>query len=151
MKSLPHASSRFARVDQKGATLIEVLVAVLIFSFGLLGLVGLQSQAMQFSGSAEDRNRAASLVAEAATDLYTLRGTNPSPAMVAAWKAKVSNAASGGLPNVDMTNTDITVGAPLGGIPTYNIVITWKAPNSPISSVSTQVMGMPAAIAAPAD
>jgi type IV pilus assembly protein PilV len=147
MNSSPHPSFRHIRLHQKGATLIEVLVAVLIFSFGLLGLIGLQSRAMQFSGNAEDRNRASALAAEAATDLYTLRGGALPAATVTAWKAKVSNAASGGLPNVDMANTDITVGAPVGGYPVYNIVITWQAPNSPVSNFSTQVMGMPAAIA----
>lgn len=146
MKSSQHLSHSKLR-HQEGVTLIEILVSILIFSFGLLGLIGLQSRAMQFSGNAEDRNRAAALAAEVATDLYTLRGGTLPAAVKTAWLAKVSNPAAGGLPNVIAAKTDITAGPPLGTIPTYNIVITWQAPNSPESTFSTQVVGMPAAIA----
>ena len=44
---------------QRGVTLIEVLVSVLIMSFGILGIVALQARAIQFSLDADDRNRAA--------------------------------------------------------------------------------------------
>ncbi|HWX01848.1 type IV pilus modification protein PilV [Collimonas sp.] len=46
---------------QGGFTLIEVLIAILIFSFGILGLVGLQAATINNSISAEDRSQAALL------------------------------------------------------------------------------------------
>ncbi|PFH10030.1 type IV pilus assembly protein PilV [Collimonas sp. PA-H2] len=47
--------------QQGGFTLIEVLIAILIFSFGILGLVGLQAATINNSISAEDRSQAALL------------------------------------------------------------------------------------------
>jgi type IV pilus assembly protein PilV len=43
---------------QSGFTLIEVLVSVLIFSFGILGLVGLQANAIKMSTDAQQRAEA---------------------------------------------------------------------------------------------
>ncbi|AMP06722.1 type IV pilus modification protein PilV [Collimonas pratensis] len=47
--------------QQSGFFLLEVLIAVLIFSFGILGLVGLQATTINNSVSAEDRSQAALL------------------------------------------------------------------------------------------
>lgn len=40
---------------QRGFTLIEVLVSLLVFAFGILGLVGLQASAIRFSTDAQQR------------------------------------------------------------------------------------------------
>jgi type IV pilus assembly protein PilV len=102
MKHSPH------RRRQHGFTLIEILVAILIFSFGLLGFVGLQARAIQFSTSADDSNRAALL----ATD-------------VAAWQSRASDVSDGGLPNGLATATF----APR----TVSVQISW----TPSTSAST--------------
>lgn len=47
-----------AKRQQKGATLIEVLVTLLIFSVGLLGLAGLQSMSLKANHSAYYRSQA---------------------------------------------------------------------------------------------
>lgn len=46
--------------------MIEVLVSLLIFSFGLLGMAGMLARSLTISIDAEDRNRAALLAAIAA-------------------------------------------------------------------------------------
>lgn len=53
--------NRIARRPRKqaGFTLLETLVAIVVFSIGLLGVVGLQARSIQFSVDGEDRNRAA--------------------------------------------------------------------------------------------
>ena len=43
------------RRAQRGFTLIEVLVSLLVFAFGVLGLLGLQSTAIRFSSDAQQR------------------------------------------------------------------------------------------------
>lgn len=48
--------------SQQGALLIEVLVAILIFSVGILGLVGLQASAVKASTDAKYRSEASLLV-----------------------------------------------------------------------------------------
>jgi type IV pilus assembly protein PilV len=50
--------------------LIEALVSILIFSFGVLGLIGLQASAINFSVDAEDRNRAALFANEIASSMW---------------------------------------------------------------------------------
>ena len=47
--------------SQRGATLIEILVAVLILSFGLLGMAALQARAVKGNISAGQRSQAAML------------------------------------------------------------------------------------------
>lgn len=53
--------SRFPYKSQQGFTLIEVLVAVLILSFGLLGLAGLQAASIRANHSAYLRSQATQL------------------------------------------------------------------------------------------
>lgn len=113
-------------------TLIEVLVAILIFSFGLVGLVALQARALQFSSSAEDTNRA-SLLANEITSQMTISGTVSLPASaVAAWNARVADAPNGGLPNgtgtvaVDATTQLATV------------TVQWRSPNAASGAANAQ-------------
>lgn len=56
---MPPAASR--RSVQGGATLIEVLVAVLLLSFGIVGLAGLQFAGTKFNHSAYLRSQGTSL------------------------------------------------------------------------------------------
>ena len=50
--------------------MLEVLVAVLLFSLGVLGLIGLQAHAIQFSVESEMRNRAALIANEITTSMW---------------------------------------------------------------------------------
>lgn len=137
---------------QNGATLLEVLVAVLIFSFGLLGLMGLQSRSIQYSVNTDDRNRAAALASELAAHMYTLRSidlANTDPAALAAWYAKVSTVASGGIR--DATGT-VTVTAAAGSTPAFaTIVIQWQPINTTKPSrYETDVLPVTATVPIPA-
>jgi len=49
-----HCPKALAR-SQRGFTLIEILVSLLVFAFGVLALVGLQSTAVRFSTDAQQR------------------------------------------------------------------------------------------------
>jgi type IV pilus assembly protein PilV len=86
---------------QTGFTLLEVLVAILILSLGLLGFLGLQAKAMQFTTSAEDSNRASLLANDMAGIILTRgNGTASVPqGEIDPWAARVSTPASGGMPN----------------------------------------------------
>lgn len=118
MKQRPPSSRR-----QAGLTLIEVLVAILIFSFGLLGFVGLQARAIQYSVGAEDTNRAALLANDIGSALITtLPDARLPDATVVAWKARVADTLNGGLPNgVGTLTTDGDV---------VTITLTWRPPNA---------------------
>lgn len=82
---------------QSGMLLIEVLVAVLIFSFGILGTVALHARSIQFSVNAEDRSRAALLANEIASSMWTSGTTTLPAAAIDAWAARVADATATGL------------------------------------------------------
>lgn len=117
-----HMTCETRRAHQHGFTLIEILVALLIFSFGLLGFVGLQARAIQFSVGAEDSNRAALLANDMAATMV-LKNTVDTTALatdIAAWQARAASATAG-LPNgtASASNT--------GNVAT--LTLTWRAPS----------------------
>ena len=54
-------ASRLPQRHQRGVMLIEALIAILIFSIGILGIIGLQASAVQQSTDAKNRAEAAYL------------------------------------------------------------------------------------------
>jgi type IV pilus assembly protein PilV len=114
-----------------GMSLIEVLVAILIFSFGIVGLIGLQARALQYSTSAEDTSRAALLANELATAIVvgqtTPRTQLVPPAAEAAWRLRLPDTANGGLPNVRGTVTLINA-------TTVGIKIEWRPVSAPVTA-----------------
>ena len=59
------ATTRFARrggTAQRGAFLLEALIAILIFSFGILGLIGMQAQSIRYVSDSQYRAEATYLV-----------------------------------------------------------------------------------------
>lgn len=118
-------------------TLIEVLVAILIFSFGLLGLAGLQARALRYSSSAEDTNRA-SLLANQMSFMMVDKNQLDQPTNYAsdyaAWQGRVT----AGLPNGVGTVAVVATG------PLATITITWRSPNAlttdPLNRYVTQVV-----------
>jgi type IV pilus assembly protein PilV len=114
---------------QRGASMIEVLVVIVLFSFGLIGMVGLQAKAVQTSVSAEDSSRAALLANEAASAMWAANTVSLPSADVTAWNTRVADTSSRGLPNGAGT---ITVAS---GVAT--ISVTWRAPHEPTGTVHT--------------
>lgn len=110
--------------DGQGFALLEVLVSILILSFGILGIVGLQARAINFSVDAEDRNRAALLANEAATDMWVNRSVTIPATLLAAWQTKVASPTAGGLPSGSGTVTRVA-----GSSNSADITITWLEPN----------------------
>jgi type IV pilus assembly protein PilV len=117
MQRRPHPTSlRPRRRGQAGITMIEFLVSILIFAFGMLGLVGMQtktlaysqislyrSQAMALSDDILDRMRADRSHAKAgdwstdlddASDSFT--GTTVAQTDLKEWKAEIENLLPGG-------------------------------------------------------
>lgn len=115
-----------------GMSLIEVLVAVLLISFGLLGLVSLQTRSVQMSVSAEDRQRAALLASELASEMWSLNNVNLPANITTGWIARVATPAAGGLPNGVGTVT-------LSGVApaqVARITVTWRPPSAATSATN---------------
>lgn len=122
----------------RGISLIEVLVVIVLLSFGLIGVVGLQARAVQFSTSAEDSNRAAMLANEMASAMWTNQSVILPPATIDTWNTAVGDPTGRGLPNGAGT---VTVSGNIG-----TITVTWRAPHEPAGTVhtySTQVQLVP--------
>jgi len=63
---MPRLSPALAPHGQRGATLLEVLVSVLLMSFGVLALAGMQAYSVAAQKNAANRATAAALAAELA-------------------------------------------------------------------------------------
>lgn len=108
----------------RGLSMIEVLVAVVLISFGILGLVSLQARAVQVSVSAEDSQRAALLAGEIAATMWGENTVSLDEAVVEAWADRVADPAVAGLPNATGT---VVVDA---GGDVARVTITWRAPHA---------------------
>ncbi|HEX8955908.1 MAG TPA: type IV pilus modification protein PilV [Burkholderiaceae bacterium] len=119
-----------------GFTLIEVLISVLIFAVGLLGLTGMQARAVQFSYDAEDRMRASIMADEIVAAMLTANTVSLPSSTLDAWNTRVKNAAVSGLQNGAGT---VTIDS--NGLAT--VTITWSSPAHG-GTYSTQFMLPPA-------
>lgn len=73
---MPHTSLSGRRpIREAGVTMIEVLVALIIFAFGTLGLAGLQLKAMAFSQSSLFRSQATALTDDILDRMRADRGS----------------------------------------------------------------------------
>jgi type IV pilus assembly protein PilV len=130
---------------QSGFTLIEVMVSMLIFSFAVLGLVGMQARAVQISTDAENRMRA-SLMADEIISLMWNNSTVSLPsATITTWQGRVTNAAVSGLPASCATcGGTVTVGSDTTTLlPMATITIIWQAPSASSPSQFITTLEMP--------
>lgn len=107
--------------QQAGVMLIEALIAILLFSVGILGLVALQAISTQNSVNAGDRTIAASLANDMVSQIWlrnsTSLTTDPLKTDITAWQTKVASSLPSAAGIVATSN----------GIAT--ITITWKSPS----------------------
>lgn len=121
MRQLPVLMSRPHR-SQGGFMMIEVLIAILLFSIGLLGMIALQTATVQNATSAEYRTMAAGLANDIVTQMWIRKTDDPAAAGLAAditqWKTKVQNS--------DLPNAAGSVEKSAG---VTTVIITYKLPS----------------------
>lgn len=117
------APFRFRRSLNRGLSLLEVLISTVLITVGLLGVVGLQARAVQYSVSAEDQLRATQLANELASQMWTSRTISLPTAVTNAWATRVADATGAGLPNGQGT-VDITGNR-------ARITVAWRPVNAP--------------------
>ena len=137
MKISPLSTSGCVSLNsQRGVSLLEVLIAVLILSFGLLGLASLQMSVLRNNQSAFDRSRVimniysiSDIMRADIRDGGEFNSANAFPtAQLAAWQARLQeNLGSDASGEIVCNSTPTT---PLVGDPvtttTCNINITWN-------------------------
>lgn len=124
MKTNPKRIKRMARsrplAGQRGAILLEALLAVVIFAAGILGLIGLQARAIKMTEDMQYVNRAAVLANQIIAQGYLVDPTNvdgllnPGTTANDAWKAVVTAAMpgaslAGNAPVATFTASPVTV------------------------------------------
>jgi type IV pilus assembly protein PilV len=128
---------RIAR-EQRGMALLECLMALLIFSVGLLGLLGLEARVMNISTDSENRSRAALFAGEIASQMWLNGTVTPGTTAYTALLATVNDQTQGGLPGGVVTVVPV-----LGTTNATDITVTWQevsdAPLSP-STLTTRVI-----------
>lgn len=146
MKSNPSVQRHLQYQNQRGVMLVEALCAILIFSFGVLGLIGLQANAISQAGDAKLRNAAAEL-ADAYINQIWVSGHDGTAiqtafsstgASYAAWlgSAGTSGTVMGTLPGVTATSNTPSVTVKCSAVTTpatpvtckVNIVMHWQSP-----------------------
>jgi len=128
-----HSPARRSRHAIQGFTLIEVLISILVFSFGLLGAAAMQAVAVQAATQNGDRSRAAMLANEMVSALWATQSSTPAAGDLAAWQAKVATPAASGLPNGAGT-----VAACAGVANCAVVTVTWKAPSAKVSASASR-------------
>ena len=119
--SLPIQRNAGAR--QRGATLLEALIGILIFSVGILALVGMQALAIKHMSDAKYRSDASFFADEIIGQMwvnranlgnYVYAGAGAPPAAINDWVASIQNALPGvtaatNLPIITVAGTTVTV------------------------------------------
>jgi len=127
-----HAMSKRVRAA-RGFMLLEALIAMLVFSFGVLGIVGLQAAMTKAQTQSKVRTDAA-LLAQQLIGAMWADGTNIANYATAScagyarcndWKARVAAALPNAATTVVLNGADVT------------ITILWTPPNEPEHKYTT--------------
>lgn len=87
---------------QKGTSLLEVLISVVVLALGLLGYAGLQSVSMKNNHNAYMRSQATVLAADGLDRLRANQAGGTASAEITAWKTEVANAMPAGVGNIEV-------------------------------------------------
>lgn len=117
--------------QQSGSMLLEAMIAILIFSMGILAIVGLQAVSLKTVSESKYRVDASFLANQVVADMwvdrnnlasYAWNGASPAPAAIATWVTQVQST----LPGADINPPTITV---VGNVVT--VTVFWRPPREP--------------------
>ena len=127
------------RNSQSGVMLLEALIGILIFSLGVLALVGMQALAVKVATESRERAEASNLASQLIGEMWINRanlanyeytaGSGAIPAELTNWVAQVQAA----LPNADVYLPSVSIGAPtVAGVNGNEVIVTirWQAPGT---------------------
>jgi type IV pilus assembly protein PilV len=111
--------------SQQGAVLLEGLVAVLIFSVGILGVVGLQASMVKATAEAKYRSEASFVVQKRLGAMWVDQQNLASYA-----ESDTDISTSSGLPNGKRTTTRGEADCDGGDLSCFKVTVTWQHPGS---------------------
>jgi type IV pilus assembly protein PilV len=110
---------------QQGIVLIEAMIAILIFSFAVLGIVGLQAAMIKNSGDSKFRADASNIAQQRIAAMWI------DPANMGTYvqsSVDVSTLIPGGI---------LSVSQPVASQPLYTVTVSWLQPGQPPHQFST--------------
>ena len=106
------------RTEEAGSALLEALISILIFSFGVLGLIGILAGSIRATNDARYRAEAANLAQALIGDMWSTRAADldaqfgSGGTKLVAWQTQVAgllpSATGGNLPLVDLTQLGLS-------------------------------------------
>jgi len=128
-----------SKARQQGVMLLEALIAILIFSIGILAIVGMQATAMRTVTESRSRAEAAlyanQLLGQIWTDAinapqYAYPGSGAVPARLLDWHNAVTGVTDPrrGLPGAAVVKPVVTVTSPSAQGATVQIQVFWRNP-----------------------
>lgn len=138
--------------QEQGFTLLEVLVSLLIFAIGILGLLSAQSAAVKDSSTARYRSMAAASAADLVDRMWisdrtaaTLQANFSSTDAGTGYTEWLERLEATGLPGVDSNPPSVTFSTVAGGTTSSDssslatIEVHWKAPGESTAHTYTAV------------
>ena len=122
------------RSKQDGAFLLEALIAILLFSIGILGMVGLLGASTRATNDARYRSEAAYIANGMAADMWSLSAAQLDTEFgnggtkLAAWQTKAASL----LPSADTNPPTVDLTQPGLSLQSRTVVVTvfWQLPGS---------------------
>jgi len=131
-----------ARNRQGGVALLEALIGILIFSIGILAVVGMQATAIRTVTDSKYRSEAAFLASQLMTQIWTddgnitqyeFTGSGTPPARLTAWVALVDARLPGTAANKPVVTVTNATAKGVGGANStgalVRIQVFWKLPD----------------------
>jgi len=112
---------------QQGVVLLEAMIAILIFSFAVLGIVGLQAAMIKNISDSKYRAEAAHIAQQTIGQMWADPGRLAASGVAAAY---YSNPNIANLPGATITVVPTAVEE-------YRVTVTWQQPGEPVHNFTT--------------
>ena len=133
-------NSNLPGASQSGVMLLEALIGILIFSLGILALVGMQATALRATTDARDRTEASNLATELVGELwldranlanYAYDGSGNPPAALVNWVDDVEALLPGAANNHPTVTVGVSPTLPVSVGTEVEVVVFWQNPSDP--------------------
>ena len=124
--------SGLPQLKQRGAMMLEALIGILIFSTGILALIGMQALAIAHVADAKYRADASFFANQIIAEMwvnranlanYAFPGTGTPPTEIQTWATSIQNYLPGSASNLPIITVDTTTGQ-------VQVTVRWRPPNA---------------------
>lgn len=140
-------NTNYSNARQNGSVLLEALISILIFSIGILGLVGMQATAINTTSDAQFRSNAGFLVDQMIGTVWATKqlagfsnASNVTAAVpdrnLACNPCNIDNPSANANANIQAWASSVQAAMPQGGNTTASVVLSPSALTGPIVTVT---------------